>query len=135
MLSKIFIKDHNGGYVDFKPFVHEGGLMDTNEVIRPLPRQKGSGHFSSFALCKGLYLGICRCRFDQDYMARFTLKSPFFTFGFCIRGQSLSQGSCNRYSVPMESDRSSAYFFKGRVVERKIKGQQEVLALAIHISP
>ncbi len=39
------------------------------------------------------------------------------------------------HSMPMTPDHSSACFFKGRIVERKIKGAQEVLALAIHISP
>ncbi|WP_321493651.1 AraC family transcriptional regulator [uncultured Desulfobacter sp.] len=135
MLSQILIKDHKGNYVDFKAFMPEDESVYSNEVIRPLPRQKGRGHFSSFAICKGLDLGICRCRFDEDYMARFTLEKPFFTFGFCLKGQCFSQGSSMPYSVPMVPDRSSAYFFNDRFVERKIKGQQEVLALAIHISP
>ena len=134
MLSQILIKDQ-GGYVDFKPIVPEDKAMDSNEVIRPLPRRKGRGHFSSFAICHGLDLGICRCRFDQDYMARFTLERPFFTFGFCLKGHCLSRGTSLSSSMPMIPDRSSACFFKGRVVERKIKGAQEVLALAIHISP
>lgn len=134
MLSQILIKDQ-GGYVDFKPMVPEDKMMNPNEVIRPLPRQKGSGHFSSFAICKGLDLGICRCRFDEDYMAKFTLEKPFFTFGFCLKGNCLSGGSSLSHSMSMVADRSSVCFFKGRVVERKIKGAQEVLALAIHISP
>lgn len=135
MLSQILIKDHKGAYVDFKPFVPEDELMNSNEVIRPLPRQKGSGHFSSFSICEGLDLGICRCRFAEDYTARFTFQKPFFTFGFCIKGYCLSRGSCLPYSVPMVPDRSSVCFFKDRVAERKIKGQQDVLTLAIHISP
>ncbi len=139
VLSQILIKDHKGGYVDFKPMVPEDKMTNPNEIIRPLPRQKGIGHFSSFAICKGLDLGICRCRFDEDYKARFTLEKPFFTFGFCLKGNcppnSSSGGSRHSYSMPMAPDRSSACFFKGRIVERKIKGAQEVLALAIHISP
>jgi AraC-like DNA-binding protein len=134
VLSNILIKDHKGAYVDFKPFMPEDQLTSSNEVIRPLPRQKGCGHFSSFAVCKGLDIGICRCRFDEDYMARFTLEKPFFTFGFCIKGHCLLQGSSLAYAVPMAADRSYACFFKGRAVERKIKGQQEMIALAIHVS-
>ena len=135
MLSQILIKNHNGGYVDFKPSAPEASLMNPNEVIRPLPRQKGRGYFSSYCICEGLDLGICRCRFDEDYMARFTLENPFFSFGFCIKGHCLSWGACRSYSGPMAPDRSSAYYFKDRVVERKIKGPQEVLSLAVHISP
>jgi len=133
--AQILIKDHKGDYVDFRPFVPEDGLMTPTEVIRPLPRQKGRGHFSSFAICEGLDLGICRCRFNQDYMARFTFEKPFFSFGFSIKGRCLSRGSCFPDAAQLAPGRSSAYFFKDHVAERKIKGQQDVLTLAIHVSP
>jgi AraC-like DNA-binding protein len=135
MLSQILIKNSQGNFVDFKPMAPENVPIDSNEVIRPLPEQKGSGYFSSFAICEGLVLGICRCRFNEDYMARFTLKNAFFSLVFCIKGQNLAWDLSHPARVPETSGRSYAVFFKGHVAERKIKGQQEVLSLAIHVSP
>jgi AraC-like DNA-binding protein len=135
MLDRILIKNSQGDFVDFKPLKPENVPIDSNEVIRPLPDQKGSGYFSSFSICEGLGLGICRCKFNEDYMARFTLKNTFFSLVFCIKGQNLAWDLSQPKSIPETSAWSYAVFFKGNDAERKIKGRQEVLSLAIHVSP
>lgn len=136
MLSEVLIKNNQGDFVNFKPLTPEDALINSNEVIRPLPEQKGRGYFSSFSICEGLGLGICRCKFDEDYMARFTLEKSFFSFVFCIKGQSfLSCDLCRSNQILISPDWSYANFFDDRVAERKIKGRQEVLSLAIHVSP
>ena len=134
MLSQILIKNDQGDFVNFKPLTPEDAVADSNEVIRPLPKQKGSGYFSSFSICEGLGMGICRCKFAEDYMARFTLKNSFFSLGFCIKGHDFYWDSCRPGGVTIAPGRSYALFFEDRVAERKIKGQQEVLMLAIHVS-
>ncbi len=135
MLSQVQIKNDQGDFENFKPLVPADGLINSNEVIRPLPEQSGSGYFSSFSICDGLDLGICRCQFDKDYMARFSLARSFFCLGFCIKGQSLSWGSGLPDPAPMTPGRSYAQFFENHIAKRKIQGQQDVLAIAIHISP
>ncbi len=135
MLSQVLIKNEKGDYVNFRPSASKGEFINSNEVIRPLPEQKGRGHFSTFAICEGLALGICRCTFDEDYMAQFTLEKPLLSLGFCIKGHSLSWNSRQPDPVAMVPGRSYAHFFEDRVVEREIKGQQEVLTLAIHVLP
>lgn len=136
MLSQVLIKNNQGVFVNFKSLTSEDALINSNEVIRPLPKQKGLGYFSSFSICEGLELGICRCKFDEDYIARFTFENSFFSFVFCIKGHSfLSCDLCRSNQIPISSGRSYAGFFDDRVAERKIKGRQEVLSLAIHVSP
>ena len=136
MLSEVLIKNNQGDFVDFKPLECENALIYSNEVIRPLPAQKGRGGFSSFTICDGLGIGVCRCVFDEDYMARFTLKMSFFSFIFCIKGHSfLPCGVCPASQVSVSPGRSYAGFFDERVAERKIKGPQEVISVAIHVSP
>ncbi|MCG8553501.1 MAG: AraC family transcriptional regulator [Desulfobacterales bacterium] len=136
MLSEILIQNNQGDFVDFKPLARDDALNNSNEVIRPLPEQKGRGYFSSFAICDGLGIGICRCKFDEDYMARFTLKHSFFSFIFCIKGHSfLPCGFCPVSQVSVSPGRSYTGFFDERVAERRIKGPQEVISVAIHVSP
>nr|WP_319396285.1 AraC family transcriptional regulator [uncultured Desulfobacter sp.] len=136
MLSDVLIKNNQGDFVDFKPLASENALINSNEIIRPLPEQKGRGSFSSFSICEGLGIGICRCQFDEDYTARFTLKNPFFSFVFCIKGNSLLPcGLCPVSQVSVSPGRSYAGFFDDRVAERKIKGRQEVISVAIHVAP
>ena len=136
MLSQVLIKNNQGDFVNFKPRASEDALINSNEVIRPLSEQKGRGYFSSFSICEGLGLGICRCKFDEDYMARFSLEHSFFSFAFCIKGHSfLSCSLCSSSQIPISPGRSYACFFNDRIAERNIKGRQEVLSLAIHVSP
>ncbi len=135
MLSRILIQNKKGDYVDFRPSPPENEEINADELIRPLPKKKGSGHFSSISLCGGLSMGSCQCRFDEEYMGRFISKKPLFSLAFCLKGQSLTRDSLHPDPVTMVSGRAYTLYYDDPVIERIIRGQQEVLSLAIHVSP
>ncbi len=136
MLSQVLIKNDKGSYVQFSSSTPKNEFDKSYELIRPLPRKKGRGHFSSFSICEGLAVGLCHCRFDEDYIAQSTLKNPLISLGFCIKGYSLFRNvCCHPDPVVAAPGRSYAYFFEESVVEREIKGQQDVLTLGILVSP
>ncbi len=132
MLSQVLIKNDKGNYEQACSSVPKN-IFD--KAIYPFPENKGQGNVTSFSIAQGLALGICRCRLNQDYMALFKFEKPMFSLGFSLKGHSWFRNRLHPKSLTVEPGQSYAHFFEDRVYERKIKAQQEVLSLAMLVSP
>lgn len=135
MLSQVLIKNDQGKYERFCSPERGGGDSHSHVSIRPIPKTKGKGHFSTISIRQGLGMGMCCGRFDKEYSARITLEKPSVYFGFCLKGQTLTWNACHRTPVSMIPDRSYVYYFDDPVFQRKTKGRQDVHVLVIRVAP